>query len=702
MKTIISLTAIAFLFLVQQSFSQNIGINGTGANAHPSALLDVDDAGTNTKGLLIPRLALTAINVSTPVTAPATSLLVYNTATASTGTNAVSPGYYYWDGVKWVRFAYTTSGSSSEAWTLLGNTGTNQTTHFLGTTDNQDLVFRTNNTEKMRIMSGGNVGIGTNNPLTKLDVRGVVSADVGSLLSPAYTFVGDIQTGIFQPTNGELGIVTSATSYGNNNYRARFSAYEIRVGNNINTLDLGTESKFIIQGSENGPSSNFPFASLGFSNNSNQLGQTSAEIAKILCSSQDATANQGRLELQTKDGTTLVTRVMIDKNGNVGIGTLAPTFKLQVPSGYIGTDYINTVDNAVTSGVTGIMIKAGDNFHRTGNAASVLSFLGVTAPTGDNLGNHTATTILNMNNNFINNAQGSSRFAQSSNTSTSYNDAPIQLRESQYSGGGSAIPPRLAFHWGGVVASQIGIESNGRIAILNNPGTGYENLVSNENFSNAWFRNINSGTGLYNEANGTGIFSPSTGVMAIYNNGSLGIGTNTPSEKLEVQGSVKIVDGTQGAGRVLTSDAAGKATWGTLGPQTSVGTIPITDLIQTQTTAYQYMGYSIVVPAGRSTVSAGVFAQGSDNSMNYYTCQLSGSSAVTGNTTGFSNLPGLCAVVANHQGTAVGTVVYYVNNTSGAPKTLYLWGYASAYTVGGTLTIRGSVSAAEPYIISAY
>ena len=28
------------------------------------------------------------------------------------------------------------------------------------------------------------------------------------------------------------------------------------------------------------------------------------------------------------------------------------------------------------------------------------------------------------------------------------------------------------------MASQIGIESSGRIAILNNPGTGYENLVA--------------------------------------------------------------------------------------------------------------------------------------------------------------------------------------------------------------------------------
>jgi hypothetical protein len=35
----------------------------------------------------------------------------------------------------------------------------------------------------------------------------------------------------------------------------------------------------------------------------------------------------------------------------------------------------------------------------------------------------------------------------------------------------------LSFHWGGVVASQIGIESSGRITILNNPGTSYENLI---------------------------------------------------------------------------------------------------------------------------------------------------------------------------------------------------------------------------------
>lgn len=94
--------------------------------------------------------------------------------------------------------------------------------------------------------------------------------------------------------------------------------------------------------------------------------------------------------------------IYINPNGgNVGVGTTSPGFKLHVPSGYIGTDYINTTDNAVTSGVTGIIVKQGDNYHRTADAASVRAFLGITAPTGDNLGNHVATTTLNMANNSI-------------------------------------------------------------------------------------------------------------------------------------------------------------------------------------------------------------------------------------------------------------------------------------------------------------
>lgn len=62
--------------------------------------------------------------------------------------------------------------SASDAWKLLGNAGTVAGTNFLGTTDAQDLVFKTNNLERMRTLaSNGNVGIAHTAPLSKLTVQ---------------------------------------------------------------------------------------------------------------------------------------------------------------------------------------------------------------------------------------------------------------------------------------------------------------------------------------------------------------------------------------------------------------------------------------------------------------------------------------------------------------------------------------------------
>ncbi len=42
-------------------------------------------------------------------------------------------------------------------WSLTGNSGTTPGNNFIGTTDNKDLVFKTNNSEKMRIYNNGNI-----------------------------------------------------------------------------------------------------------------------------------------------------------------------------------------------------------------------------------------------------------------------------------------------------------------------------------------------------------------------------------------------------------------------------------------------------------------------------------------------------------------------------------------------------------------
>jgi hypothetical protein len=88
------------LLLTSIQLKAQIGINTDGASPDPSAMLDVK---STVKGLLPPRVALTAINVAAPVSTPvAVGLLVYNTATAGTAPNNVAAGYYCWNGTKWI------------------------------------------------------------------------------------------------------------------------------------------------------------------------------------------------------------------------------------------------------------------------------------------------------------------------------------------------------------------------------------------------------------------------------------------------------------------------------------------------------------------------------------------------------------------------------------------------------------------------
>ena len=173
-KIIISICVLAtILFPFGQtglSFAQNVGINGTGAAPDNSAMLDVV---STTTGLLIPRVALVATNSVTPVTSPATSLLVYNTATSGTSPYNVAPGYYYYDGTQWVHIATTLSTGNS--WTTTGNAGTTAGTNYIGTNDVQDFVIKTSSltsfpSEKARVTTQGYVGIGTSSPNEQLEI----------------------------------------------------------------------------------------------------------------------------------------------------------------------------------------------------------------------------------------------------------------------------------------------------------------------------------------------------------------------------------------------------------------------------------------------------------------------------------------------------------------------------------------------------
>ncbi|WP_353119681.1 hypothetical protein [Myroides odoratus] len=68
-----------------------------------SAAVDIQ---SSKRGLLIPRVDLVStVNGTTPINTPEQSLMVYNQATTAKGADDVTPGYYYWDTNRWVRFA---------------------------------------------------------------------------------------------------------------------------------------------------------------------------------------------------------------------------------------------------------------------------------------------------------------------------------------------------------------------------------------------------------------------------------------------------------------------------------------------------------------------------------------------------------------------------------------------------------------------
>ncbi len=124
---------------------------GGGVAPQKDAVLELISGGA--KGLLLPRVALTSTTSFSPLSAHVAGMVVYNTTTISD----VTPGYYYDNGVKWIRIADATGGDlTNDAWV---NSGSNV---ILGTKANgtssrdayTDIVFS----------DTGRLGLGTQNP----------------------------------------------------------------------------------------------------------------------------------------------------------------------------------------------------------------------------------------------------------------------------------------------------------------------------------------------------------------------------------------------------------------------------------------------------------------------------------------------------------------------------------------------------------
>ena len=192
----------AFL-LTLFSFSTyaQVGIGNT--NPSESSLLDIRDAGSNNKGLLIPRVSIGNLGLPAPVASPETSLLVYNT-NATTG-----PGFYYWNGTGWMSI------DGGKNWNLSGNALTNAGTDFLGTMDNVDLRFRTNNINRFEIATNGQLRSFAN----------------GNNSGPAYSWASNPTTGMFQQISNVIGFSTNG-----------IERFRIPNANQVHAISNGTNT----------------------------------------------------------------------------------------------------------------------------------------------------------------------------------------------------------------------------------------------------------------------------------------------------------------------------------------------------------------------------------------------------------------------------------------------------------------------------
>jgi hypothetical protein len=155
-KKLLFVSAVAILTTLQVKAQTKLGNNPASINSN--ALLELE---TSNKGLLLPRVGLSSTTSFAPLTAHVAGMTVYNTATTGTGATAVTPGYYYNDGAKWLRIGIANAVANNPT-----NTRVELSTTSTGGT-------RAAGTE-VTFQDDGKVGIGTASPTANLDVNGTV------------------------------------------------------------------------------------------------------------------------------------------------------------------------------------------------------------------------------------------------------------------------------------------------------------------------------------------------------------------------------------------------------------------------------------------------------------------------------------------------------------------------------------------------
>jgi trimeric autotransporter adhesin len=407
------------------------------------------------------------------------------------------------------------TGTTSEIRLTNNNTGATTTDGMYIRMQNSDLTIvnqengyfglANNGAERMRIDASGNVGIGTT-PSYKLDVNGTIHIPNGSYLhsqnaagSVLYNLIGVsagdlVQVGAIGGGAGPLALYTNATEQvrvtttGSVGIGTSAPAAKLEIRDDNATANAATSVLKLFH-STSGAAANGIGTGIQFVTEDTSTG--SATTAEIQAIATDATAASytGALVFNTRTGGGALTeRVRIEGGGDVGIGTSAPDTKLHV----VGT--------------SGTTLKIVDGNQAAGRVltSDVNGVASWAAASGDNLGNHTATTNLNLGTNKLVGEGSSSGITINSLGLVTINSASSDAWLNIKGGGGD----------GGNIQ-------------LQSPGN-YKWQISSGNTSGP--------------SEGFSIQDRNLFAMrfVIDTSGNVGIGVTSPAAKLEVNGAIKL------------------------------------------------------------------------------------------------------------------------------------------------------------------